>query len=132
MKSEIVEALKETLDRKLKSESEIAEKILEHISKGKITQEDILGFDVKLHPNTIIESENEDGSFETQEIENGNRLEFHTKCEKANAEWYLKDTDWVISKIGEMQIEGQDFSELLIKYKDVLETRKEMREILNK
>ena len=48
--------------------------------------------------------------------------------EKALA--YLNSTDWVVAKIGELQIQGKDTSELITKYADVLAKREECREAL--
>ena len=48
--------------------------------------------------------------------------------EKALA--YLNSTDWVVAKIGELQIQGKDTSELITKYADVLAKREECRAAL--
>lgn len=49
----------------------------------------------------------------------------------AEAKEYLSDTDWVISKIAEVQIEGGDVDSLKAKYADVLSNRAMMRETIN-
>ena len=48
--------------------------------------------------------------------------------EKALA--YLNSTDWVVAKIGELQIQGKDTSELITKYADVLAKREAYRATL--
>ena len=48
--------------------------------------------------------------------------------EKALA--YLNSTDWVVAKIGELQIQGKDTSELITKYADVLAKREECRQLM--
>jgi len=50
---------------------------------------------------------------------------------KWDAERQLKKTDWVISKISEIQIEGGDVTSTKEKYADILSQRKVIREKSN-
>lgn len=49
----------------------------------------------------------------------------------AEAKAYLAETDWVIVKINEASIQGQDTTPLLTQYADVLIKRKDKRVIIN-
>lgn len=44
---------------------------------------------------------------------------------------YLKDTDWVVTKIAEKQILGQDTSTLVTKYQSIIDEREIKRARLN-
>jgi len=50
------------------------------------------------------------------------------KADIAEAKEYLADTDWVVVKISEMNLEGTDVSG---QYLDILSHRKLMREVIN-
>jgi len=50
------------------------------------------------------------------------------KADIAKAKEYLADTDWVVVKISEMNLEGTDVSG---QYLDILSHRKLMREVIN-
>ena len=91
--------------------------------------------------------ENEDGTIETYyeyevekiKLQEYNQRQFeqnniiaNTKLTQAQekALAYLNSTDWVVAKIGELQIQGKDTSELIKKYAGVLAKREECREAL--
>jgi len=51
--------------------------------------------------------------------------------EKASvAKAYLESTDWIVTKIAELQLEGVDVEPLKVKYADALAERKLMREVV--
>ena len=47
------------------------------------------------------------------------------------AKLYLDDTDWVVTKIGEAQINGESITSLLTKYSTVLNQRAAARTLIN-
>lgn len=47
------------------------------------------------------------------------------------AKLYLDDTDWVVTKIGEAQINGESITSLLSKYSTVLNQRAAARTLIN-
>jgi hypothetical protein len=49
----------------------------------------------------------------------------------AEAKTYLSETDWIVTKIAEADIEGRDTTDLKAKYVDKLSHRKLMREVIN-
>ena len=53
------------------------------------------------------------------------------KLEKVSeAKAYLASTDWIVTKIAELQLEGVDVEPLKTKYADELAERKLMREVV--
>ena len=48
----------------------------------------------------------------------------------AEAKAYLASTDWIVTKIAELQLEGVDVEPLKVKYADELAERKLMREVV--
>lgn len=57
------------------------------------------------------------------------RLEVEQKVYEAKT--YLASTDWIVTKIGEVQIKGEDTTELLSKYSTELIKRDECRTLIN-
>ena len=49
---------------------------------------------------------------------------------KLKAQAYLDSTDWIVAKIGEKQVLGEDVSTLLEKYSEQISERTKCREIL--
>ena len=49
---------------------------------------------------------------------------------KAEAQQYLNETDWIVTKIAEIQLEGGDVEALKVKYATKLAERKLMRELI--
>ena len=49
---------------------------------------------------------------------------------KAEAQQYLNSTDWIVTKIAEIQLEGGDVEALKVKYTTELAERKLMRELI--
>jgi hypothetical protein len=49
----------------------------------------------------------------------------------AEAKQYLAESDWIVTKIAEADIEGRDTTDLKAKYIDKLSHRKLMREVIN-
>ena len=49
----------------------------------------------------------------------------------AEAKQYLAESDWIVTKIAEAQIEGLDTTALKAKYIDELSHRKLMRDVIN-
>jgi hypothetical protein len=49
----------------------------------------------------------------------------------AEAKQYLSESDWIVTKIAEADIEGLDTTALKAKYIDELSHRKLMREVIN-
>ena len=49
----------------------------------------------------------------------------------AEAKKYLAESDWIVTKIAEADIEGRDTTDLKAKYIDKLSHRKLMREVIN-
>ena len=49
----------------------------------------------------------------------------------AEAKQYLSESDWIVAKIAEADIEGRDTTDLKAKYIDELSHRKLMREVIN-
>lgn len=66
---------------------------------------------------------------EAQTPEQNAQIELETRQQEAK--WFLDSTDWVVVKISEAQIVGDDISGLLTQYSDVLTQRKEARLIIN-
>ena len=50
---------------------------------------------------------------------------------KENAEMFLTDTDWVVIKINEASLAGDDIEPLKMKYADILSSRADARVIIN-
>ena len=59
------------------------------------------------------------------------KLEEDKATQIAEATKYLSDTDWVIVKITEMQLEGVDTASLMEKYKEELISRTYYRNLIN-
>ena len=55
--------------------------------------------------------------------------ELETKA-KLEAQQYLNETDWIVTKIAELQIEGGDVEALILKYESELAKRKVMRDLI--
>jgi transcriptional/translational regulatory protein YebC/TACO1 len=49
---------------------------------------------------------------------------------KAEAQQYLNETDWIVTKISEIQLAGGDVEALKVKYATELSERKLMRELI--
>ena len=49
---------------------------------------------------------------------------------KAKAQQYLNETDWIVTKIAEIQLAGDDVEALKVKYATELAERKLMREVV--
>lgn len=49
----------------------------------------------------------------------------------AQAKQYLSESDWIVTKIAEADIEGRDTTDLKSQYIDKLSHRKLMREVIN-
>ena len=49
---------------------------------------------------------------------------------KAEAQQYLNETDWIVTKIAELQLAGGDVEALKVKYATELSERKLMRELI--
>ena len=62
---------------------------------------------------------------------NALKLEEDKVNQIAKATKYLSDTDWVIVKITEMQLEGVDTASLMKKYKEELISRTYYRNLIN-
>ena len=71
----------------------------------------------------IVELTEEELVAKQQEIANQKLIE--------EAKRYLKETDWIVVKINEYQLSGEDISPLLDKYAVELQTRKEKRDLIN-
>jgi len=65
-----------------------------------------------------VESDDKKIIFETEKIIN----------EKKG---FLSSTDWIVVKIAEIQLSGEQIDEMLIKYSDILEERKSARMFIN-
>lgn len=68
-------------------------------------------------------------------IKNGELVESRSsdsiQCEIDNLKADLASTDWVISKINEASLTGEDTQELLAKYADIIKVRRGQREKIN-
>lgn len=53
------------------------------------------------------------------------------QMEVANAKRYLAETDWVVTKIAEKQILGEDVTTLVTKYRSIIDEREAKRARLN-
>ena len=78
----------------------------------------------------------EDGTemYQPQELQDALdalKLEEDKAKQIAEATKYLSDTDWVIVKITEMQLEGVDTTSLMEKYKEELVNRTHYRNLIN-
>lgn len=71
-----------------------------------------------------------DEYFEKQVEQNSNIVNTELTQEQEEALAYLNSTDWIVAKIGELQIQGEDTSELITKYSDVLAKREECRQLM--
>lgn len=49
----------------------------------------------------------------------------------SEAKQYLADTDWIVVKINEANINGEDISDLLTKYADIFISRADARVLIN-
>jgi len=50
---------------------------------------------------------------------------------QCDASEYLRQTDWVVAKVGEAKILGHDVSALISQYQDVFNKRASARNIIN-
>lgn len=68
-------------------------------------------------------------------VENGKLKESRSndsiQAEIENLKAELANTDWIISKINEYSLQGQDISSLLSKYADIIEKRNDWRSKIN-
>jgi len=123
-KEQIIQSLNELIKSKALSNDELIGAIRSNITKGNISELDVVDMVEKLKPTSYDEEGNVINKFELINDE------YVIAFEKYEAIEYLKSTDWIIVKISEKQIEGVDISDLLNKYKEQLDKRKELRELL--
>ena len=123
-KEQIIQSLNELIKSKALSNDELIGAIRSNITKGNISELDVVDMVEKLKPTSYDEKGNVINKFELINDE------YVIAFEKYEAIEYLKSTDWIIVKISEKQIEGVDISDLLNKYKEQLDKRKELRELL--
>lgn len=68
-------------------------------------------------------------------VENGKLKESRSndsiQAEIENLKAELANTDWIISKINELNLQGQDISPLLSQYADIIEKRNDWRSKIN-
>ena len=123
-KEQILQSLKDLIKSKALSNDELIGAIRSNITKGNISELDVVDMVEKLKPTSYDEEGNVINKFELINDE------YVIAFEKYEAIEYLKSTDWIIVKISEKQIEGVDISDLLNKYKEQFDKRKELRELL--
>ena len=84
--------------------------------------------------NEVEESYEADGdfirSFEVGEIPPFEESDLHKQMVKDKAQVYLDSTDWIVTKIAEIQLAGGDVEALKVKYATELTERKLMRELI--
>jgi len=123
-RQQIIDALDSIHNKRIVSNDDIIKAIRKNVLEGKIQQSDIQFIIDRIYPTVLDEKGLEINNF-TLFDEN-----FVTEYEKEKAQKYLNETDWIIAKIGEYQFLGNDVSEMLMKYKDVLDKREEARKLL--
>lgn len=75
---------------------------------------------------------NDDGSGEVYDFRTDDEITAdETATSIATSKAYLTSTDWVVVKINESRIQGEDITDLLMKYADVLIARTEARTNIN-
>ena len=75
---------------------------------------------------------NDDGSGEVYDFRTDDEITADkTATSIATSKAYLLETDWVVVKINESSIQGEDITDLLTKYADVLTARTEARTNIN-
>ena len=84
--------------------------------------------------NEVEESYEADGdlirSFEVGVIPPFEESDLHLQMVKDKAQAHLNSTDWIVTKIAEIQLEGGDVEALKVKYATELTERKLMRELI--
>ena len=123
-KHQIIDALDSIHNKRIVSNDDIIKAIRKNVLEGKIQQSDIQFIIDRIYPTVLDEEGNEINNFILFDEE------FLKEKAKLDAEAYLQGTDWIIAKIGEYQFLGNDISEMLVKYKDVLDKREEARKLL--
>jgi len=123
-KHQIIDALDSIHNKRIVSNDDIIKAIRKNVLEGKIQQSDIQFIIDRIYPTVLDEKGLEINNFTLFDEE------FLKEKAKSDAEKYLQSTDWIIAKIGEYQFLGNDVSEMLVKYKDVLDKREEARKLL--
>lgn len=122
-KQQIINAIDELEKNRAVSQEKIIEAMRKNILEEKITQEDVQFILNRMNLDTVDEEGN---ITEFVLLDN----EFLAEQEKIDAENYLSETDWIIAKISESQLQGEDITALLEKYSAEIAKRAECRAIL--
>lgn len=122
-KQQIINAIDELEKNRAVSQEKIIEAMRKNILEEKITQEDVQFILNRMNLDTVDEEGN---ITEFVLLDN----EFLAEQEKIDAENYLSETDWIIAKISESQLQGEDITALLEKYSAEITKRAECRAIL--